>query len=261
MARTLTDDGLMQRFLVYRVGRTGVGEDREPDQEAVNRYGMMMAYLAHREPTGSAVRLSAEAQRYRREVEALANALSDTPMVPPALRGHAAKINGLFARLLLTMHTIDYYASHGYMLDENDFAIVSAETARRSRDLMVHFLIPSVVRVYAAYFGGECDPDGADARWIADHLLAHRKDRVSERDLYRANRDFDTPDRKRLRRAVETLIEGNWLLESMLSRTEWIVNPTARERFADQAEQARQHRDETKVKIERSAELVRQTYS
>jgi len=258
LAPKLTDDGLMQRFFVYRVGTVGMGNHREPDRMALDRYDGLIGYLVRLEPSGHPVKLSLGAQVVREEIDRITFALKTSPLVSPALHGHAAKLHGLFARLLLTIHAIEHYTTSGYMLhDAPDFHVVQPETAKRARDLMVRFIIPSAVRIYADYFD-EHDQLGTDARYIAGYILAHDAATITERDLYRGKHEFKTA-RQRITRAIEDLDDAGWIV-SAAGRT-WTVNPLVHERFAERAEQEKQRRDEVKANIAHGQEVIHEAYA
>jgi hypothetical protein len=206
LAPKISDDGLLQRFLMARVANKGRPIDREPNYSARDTYSYTIHAIAKITPDREPIILSAGAQKYRREVEDIALAIRDMPTYPPGLRDHANKINGLFARLLLTLHTIE--CSPIFRTDL--FATVSEETAKRARDLMVRFFIPNAVQIYTDYFGG-CDEHGSDVQWIAGHILAHSYECCTYRDLNRAGQRKFTADDPRLYRAILTLVECGWL--------------------------------------------------
>jgi hypothetical protein len=255
MAASLTDDGLMQRFLVYKIGTVGMGSHRAPDRMAIERYEAMIRSLVCLEPTGHPIRLSEGAQEYQREVERISYALKTLPMLTPALRAHAAKMNGMFARLVLVMHAIEDYVRSGYLCERTKFLEVQPETAKRARGLMVKFLIPSAIRIYSEYFTPSDEP-GSDARWIAGHILAHRLVKITTRDIYRINRDLDK-DRKRLERAFSGLVDATWLVAAPPG---WAVNPLVHTRFAERADQERQQRADIKAKIANSRTTLTTVY-
>ena len=240
IAPKMTDDGLFQRFLPVRGANVAEDQDRLPDREASENYASSILALANLKPDREPVVLSPEAQEYRREVEGIARAIRDIPTFPPGLREHANKVRGIFARLLLTLHAVECAPRFRY----DEFATVPGETARMARDLMVRFFIPNAIRIYTDYFGG-CDEHGGDVQWIAGHILSRRYETIKARGIYRANGKFE--DQKRLSRTMRTLGDCNWLRPMEPKRfndppSEWIVNPTVYVRFAERAEQERQHR-------------------
>ncbi len=256
VASSLGDDGLLQRFLLFEVHTAGMGEDRKPDMDAIGTYQWLVQQLAHLRADGEAIVLSSEAQEYRKEVHRIAFALKEEKSLPAAFRGHANKLHGIFARLLLTLHLIETPHRRTDLL-----AVVSGATAKRARDLMVKYLIPQALHLYRKFFG---DDGVSDAQWIAGHILAHKHERVSERDLYRADKKYEN-DRSRLRRAVATLVEYNWLEPVPPKRpsdqpTVWQVNPLVHAHFAERADQERCDRQAEQKKAAEGRKIISNTF-
>jgi hypothetical protein len=257
VASSLGDDGLLQRFLLFEVFTVGMGEDRPPNMEAIHEYHWLIHQLAHLRADGEAIVLSPEAQDYRKEVQRIAFALKEDKSLPAAFRGHANKLHGIFARLLLTLHLIETPHVRSDLL-----AIVSGATAKRARDLMVSYFIPQALHLYRKFFG---DDGVSDAQWIAGHILAHKHERVSERDLYRADKKYEN-DRSRLGRAIATLVEYNWLEPMPPKRpgdkpNVWHVNPLVHSRFAERAEQERCDRLTEQKKAAEGRKIISKTFS
>jgi hypothetical protein len=257
VALSLGDDGLLQRFLLFEVFTASMGEDRKPDMDAVGEYQWLVHQLAHLRSDGESIVLSPQAQEHRQEVHRIAFALKEEKSLPAAFRGHANKLHGIFARLLLTLHLIETPHRRTDLL-----AVVSGATAKRARDLMVNYFIPQALHLYRKFFG---DDGVSDAQWIAGHILAHKHERVSERDLYRADKRYEN-DRTRLGRAIATLVEYNWL-EPMPSKRPggkpnvWQVNPLVHRRFAERAEQERCDRLAEQKKAAEGRKIISKTFS
>jgi hypothetical protein len=247
LAPSLSDDGLLQRFLMFRADNKGLGEDRPPDINAITGYNGLVHMLTKLTGDLEPVRLSPGAHRHRLEVARIADALASMPAMPPALRAHARKIDGLFARLLLTMHAID--CSPRSLLP-----LVSAETAKRARDLMVLFFLPHAMRLYNEFFEGGNEA-GEDSKWIAGHILAHGLEWLTERDLYRAKREFK--DRTLLSRALKVLVDAGWLTPS---NGGWCVNPLVHVRFTERATEEKRQREQIRAQITGHADVLRDTY-
>jgi hypothetical protein len=253
MAATLTDDGLMQRFLVYRIGTVGMGSHRMPNKDAQNRYMMMIRYMVNLRATGRPVRLTPEAQRHQQKIEKVSFALKGLPLLSPALRAHAAKLNGMYARLLLVFHMIDQYEEHGYFIERGNPEWVSEASAKRARDLMMKFLIPNATRIYADHFD-EHDERGSDVRKVALYILAKQSAQVSKRDFYRAEREMLNDD-KRILRTAQQLCNLGWLTSHFKG---WKVNPRVHVRFAERAEQERQRRARDHAAIVEKTQWVKE---
>lgn len=254
MASSLSDDGLLQRFLPVQVYSTGEGIDRKPDMEAVRAYHDLVRYLTTLHPAHffDPVVLSSEAQTHRHEVQKLVFALKEEQTLSPAFRGHANKLNGIFARLLLTLHLIETPRER---IDQ--LAVVSGATAKRARDLMIEFFIPHSLHLYATFFG-----EGAgDARWIGGHILAHKLTTINARELQRANRKYKSLPYE----AMNTLTEYGWT--NPIARpngerpTKWAIDPQVHEVFAARADYERQHRAEEQAKTFTREQTISETYA
>ena len=181
-AAHLSDDGLLQRFLLVEVNSSGIGEDRKPNTDAISDYdaesgSLPIDPITLRRPdhlvTGGSRISAAKSDR-------LAFALKEEPTLSAAFRGHANKLNGIFARLLLTLHLIETPHRRTDLLP-----VVSGATARRAHDLMVKYLIPHALNIYSLFFG-----EGAsDAKWVAGYILAHDTDTAKLRDTEAGEQD------------------------------------------------------------------------
>jgi hypothetical protein len=257
-APTLTDDGLLQRFLMVEVHSTGIGEDRKPDMDAVGAYDWLVHSLTQLKPEyfGDPIVLSPEAQVYRQEVEVIAHVLKEETTLPAAFRGHANKLHGIFARLLLTLHLIETPHRRSDLLP-----MVSGETAKRARDLMVKFFIPHALHLYGRFFG-----EGAgDARWIAGHILAHKCQTITARDLKRSNKTAFQDNARRLYGAMNTLVEYYWVKPIPNAAGEkpvkWEVHPLVHSRYAQRAEQERDTRKAAGAKAMQRRKVIEEVFA
>jgi hypothetical protein len=257
-APTLTDDGLLQRFLMVEVHSTGIGEDRKPDMDAVDEYDWLVRSLTQLNPEyfGDPIVLSPEAQVYRQEVESIAHALKEETTLPAAFRGHANKLNGIYARLLLTLHLIETPHRRTDLLP-----MVNGETAKRARDLMVKFFIPHTLHLYGMFFG-----EGAsDARWVAGHILAHKCQTITARDLKRANKTAFQDNTSRLYGAMNTLVEYQWTKPIRNATGEkpikWEVNRLVHSRYAERAEQEHDARKAAGAKAMQRRKIMEEAFA
>ena len=257
-APTLTDDGLLQRFLMVEVHSTGISEDRKPDMDAVAAYDWLVHSLTQLKPEyfGDPIVLSPEAQVYRQEVESIAHALKEETTLPAAFRGHANKLNGIYAQLLLTLHLIE--TPHGRT---DLLPMVNGETAKRVRDLMVKFFVPHALHLYGIFFG-----EGAsDARWVAGHLLAHNCRTITARDLKRANKTAFQDNTSRLYGAMNTLVEYQWLKPIRNATGEkpikWEVNPLVHSRYTERAEQEHDARKAAGAKAMQRRDVIEAAFA
>jgi hypothetical protein len=260
IAKSLGVDGLLQRFFIVQVDNEITEPvDRRPNPHAVEGYRNIVNNLCNLKPTGLPVCLSPEAQVIRREVERFIQALMFDASLPSAMKNHASKLDGLFARLMLLLHCVNYQAEwNGGKFDKPFPMLVSAETAYQAYQLVVHLFVPHAIRIYREYFS---DSEMADTEWIIDHILAHRHAKIDERQLYRARREFDD-NRPRLREALNTLCDYGWLMEMGIGEKnrKFNVNPTVHVQFADRAANARAHRDKMKDRITESRRVIDKVY-
>jgi hypothetical protein len=179
------------------------------------------------------IRLSPEAHHWRAEVEQVANDRMIWPATPSAMRDHLHKWRGKFVRLLLLFHVVEC-VSNGRAIESN----VSGDTAERARDLMLDFVLPCQLQFYTRFFD-KTDTIKSDARWIAGHILAHRSQQITEREIRRAyGLDTETAS-ARITIAMRTLEEASWVgsREDNPSKRSvtWAVNGRVHELFAERA--------------------------
>jgi Protein of unknown function (DUF3987) len=258
VAPTLVDDGLLQRFMMTEVRSTGMGEDRKPDMDAVGAYDRLVRSLTRLKPQyfGDPIVLSPEAQVFREEVQSIAYALKEETTMPAAFRGHANKLHGIYARLLLTLHMIETPHHRTDLL-----ATVADETAKHARDLMIKFFIPQALHLYGMFFG-----EGAsDARWIAGHILAHKCQTIKARDLKRSNKSAFQDNAGRLYGAMDTLVEYQWVKPIRKATgekpVEWEVSPLVHTRYAELAEQERDTRKAAGAKAMQRKKVIDEAFA
>jgi Protein of unknown function (DUF3987) len=249
IAGGLTDDGLIQRTFVVSVDEeSDDGKDRLPDEAASRAYTRLVERLVMLEEGWTPITLSPEAQTVRADIEKLAKAFRRSPASSTAFKGHLGKWGGRIARLMLLIHLIENGEPDG---------VISGETAERVRKLMVEFLLPHQIKFYADYFR-DANSGDKTALWVAGYILAHRRDKVSQREILK---NFDTNPRT-LAAAMERLNEANWItgvdVNVAKRSTTWTVSPLVHERFAEQAERERQRRARVREQIQEAAEIRRQ---
>lgn len=174
----LADDGLLQRFITVWGRRTGTPVDRKPDEVAGRNWRALLESIAEARPSDfgtSRVVLTPAASAVFQSVLDLSADLCALPTTSGAFRGHLSKWGAIYARLLLVVHAAQSFDVAGRMLDRVDL-----DTAERTRNLLVRWLLPHGAALYREVIG-----TGAGAKhgeWIAGFILAHRKDTVSARD-------------------------------------------------------------------------------
>jgi hypothetical protein len=260
LASKLSTDGLLQRFLVVQVENSNLpAVDRAPNYMALEAYRTLVHNLSNLQSPGQPVTLSNGAQVLRHTVETLTRALVNYPGLPSAMKNHADKLDGLFARVLLLLHCASYQAAWNDLATQSPLPLVVSEaTAEQAYFLMVEFFIPHAIRIYTGHFS---DPGSNDAQWIAGYLLSHGCDYIDERTLYRANhRAFD--DRSRLRTALTYLEDIHWVIRmgTDSSNRRYEVNRDIHTQFVDRAKSEKARRESVKDKIGDSQNLLSSTY-
>ena len=184
----ITDDGLVQRFVVFFGKRVGEGVDRIPNHQAIQAYHGVIQDLADMKPAIDIkpITLSEGAQHQRELVQKVARSVSLLPDSSPAFKGHLAKWEGLFPRIALTFHMIENAAYGDGRLEE----IISEETAGMAARLMLDFLLPNAARFYQEIVGTGEEPQ--NVRWIAGYILSHDLEKIAPRDIYRSFRSLRT---------------------------------------------------------------------
>jgi hypothetical protein len=247
----LNDDGLVQRFLIAFVGPPSRGGDRPPNCKAKNAYLNAITTLAKTIPVDAEIyHFDNRAQRYRDQIASVATNMMMLPDTSPAFKGHLGKWEGIYARLALTFHMV------GQVFGSQE-ACISERTAAMAAELMLRFFLPSAARFYSEIVGsGE---HLANARWIAGHILAHQKESLTARDIYRAIHEF-RDDRNKIASCMSTLESADWVAPELFDKLgpkKWKVNPAVHHRFADRARKEREARSKRVQRIKTAAAEIR----
>ena len=125
------------------------------------------------------LRFDNRAQDIRRELENEHHAWSASKH-QPELAAHIGKYNGLFGRLCVIFHCIEH--AHDNYIPE----IVTEDTAARVAKFMRQFLLPHALAFYSGVLGLADDHDRLAA--VAGYILAHRCERLTNRDIQRGCR-------------------------------------------------------------------------
>ena len=237
----LASDGLFQRFIVVHAKEVEVyhDDDRATDQTAGAAYrDVIDALFAMAPPLGADKKplscfLDAEGREVRRKLMQLVQRLQHDRALPDIIREAASKWSGLFARLTLIFHLVEVAERQigGEALEPRDIVGIRSETAAKAATLIRTVVLPNLLRL-----GFETLPDGkeqANARWIAEHILANKLSHITARDVGRAFR----PLRGKLLEiaaSMDVLTHAGWTLqtEARADGIRWEVNPAVHTRFA-----------------------------
>jgi len=249
------DDGLLQRFMVVCGKPVPAGaQDRSPDMDAIKAYRALLDELFATAPSDTPVRLSEGAHTWRERVSAFSHGLAQADMLTTSFRSHLGKWDGLFARLLLVFHCIEARTSGKY-----PSAIpVSEATARRVHDFMRYFLFPHAAAFYMGVMA-RSERDTA-AEWLADWILADRRDTVTLRDVMQAYKRWRALPDWQQRNVMRALEDAAWLLpagETTDRRTNrWEVNPKVHTLFGEQAAIAKARKADARERVRDAFKLA-----
>jgi len=266
IAQDAADDGLLQRFCYCVPSRQTRGMDREPNREAAGRYESLFPAMTLLQPPGAPgaiieyslsrplqrVVLHAEAHVERLAIDDLAEAMTAMPDTSERLKAALGKWPGLFARLALIFHLIDYADATAAPGPKPVLTVLSAETARRVAAYMRDILLPHLLRAEAVMF--ETAQTG-HARWIAGYILSKRLERITARDIVQDYGSLRSPERRReLLDVMESLVTVGWLLPEEQANparppAAWLVNPDVHVVFAERARRERDRRAATRTRI------------
>lgn len=265
LANQHDDDGLLQRFLFCVSERQGMGQDRPADEAAMELYEAIFPRLTALRPRQALdgkiqhVVLHSDAHVHREAIDALAMTLAAFPDHSGRLKATFGKWPGYFARLCLTFHLIEVAAAGARGEQEPFREVIPPETALRAARFMRGIVLPHLMRAEAVMFSSI---QTGHARWIAGHILAHKLDQLSIRDVTRAYRPLQAPEtRATLDAVLSSLVAVSWLdpeaPEPGKPPSMWRVNPAVHTTFAARAEDEKLRRDQVREAIAKNAEIAR----
>jgi hypothetical protein len=226
-----TDDGLLQRFLTITVKSAVLGLEGG-EGAAVAGYARLIGDLFR---LGAMVlEFDDEAQAYRRELEAKhLKLVAGAESVNPKLAGHIGKYNGIFAQLCIIWHCVKHAGPLAVIP-----RVISADTAMRAGAFLHNFVLRHAVAFYSDIIGLSNNHDAVTA--LAGYILAHKKTKITHRDIMRGDRAMARLDTVKKREEVaDELAAWGWLERApgprANSQPQWNVNPLVHERFADRA--------------------------
>jgi Protein of unknown function (DUF3987)/Primase C terminal 2 (PriCT-2) len=247
LAEDSADDGLLQRLLPVLLQPAVLGAD-EPPSEEVAEYATLISRLHNIENPMMGIGLQSTtlhfddgAQTIRQDLERKHLDLQGCETINKKLSAHIGKYNGIFARLCVVWHCVEN--SRGGCP-----GVISAATARRVATFLHAFLLPHALAFYAGVLGLSDDHDRLTA--IAGHILAHKLERITNRDVQRGDRTMRKLERRDIERIFDQLDAFGWITRTPGFRpsdpAHWIVNPAVHQKFAnrakDEAERRRRER-------------------
>lgn len=247
LAKTMDDDGLLQRFIPIVLPREPVmpSEEQEP-VHLVRAYADLITHLWRTRPDTSlaTITLSEDALAVRRDLDHWRTLIASSEGLPPMLRSAVTKYEGLFPRLCLTYHAISCAATRRFPTS----LPVQGSTARRVADLIKHWIFPNALAFYTGVMG-KTSPGFDLARSVADYLLASAPGRITRRDITHGCNAWRGADDQRQAAALSALEQAGWLIPEGGTTTRgakaWTVSPRALREFSARAEGIRARRTAT----------------
>jgi hypothetical protein len=244
IAAQMGDDGLMQRFMVIMGRNAGNEQDRPEDIDAKREYDALIDKLYGIQPGTNPILLSEEAHTIRERVFAYAKEMTEYEAIPGGLKSHIGKWPGLFSRLALTFHVIDCASRGRHPNNET----ISGATAERVERLMRGYLLPHALSYYTDVLGQESHLE--HVRWIAGHILSKQLERIENREIVQAYKQWRGLQEWVRTRVLATLQELAWIAPAAGQQaigkrqpTIWDVNPAAHEHYSGLAEKEREKRE------------------
>ncbi|MEN8896910.1 MAG: DUF3987 domain-containing protein [Yoonia sp.] len=260
IAGDAVDDGLLQRLFVITLRNATMGTD-EPMPPINADYSAMVRHLHKLKPPGwmgqGVLEFDDDAQAIRRDLEAKHLELQSVETINRKLASHIGKFDGVFARLCVLWHCIEHIEST-MLCDTPDFdgttlpATVTGATAQRVADFLHRFLLAHSIAFYSGVLGLSDDHDRLTA--IAGHILAHKLDRITNRDVQRGDRTMRGLKDFEIRPLLEQLAALGWLDRidppRPSSAPHWHVNPAVHVRFEKRGKRENDRRRQARETIQ-----------
>ena len=193
---------------------------------------------------GFVLRFDEKAQAYRQGLERKHLKLQDCESINRKLASHIGKYDGIFARLCVIWHCVE--APHGALP-----AVISETTARRAGAFLHGFLLPHALTFYAGTLGLSNDHDRLEA--VAGYILAHKLERVTNRDVQRGDWTMRKLDRQGIEAVLDQLDALAWVERvpgpRPSSPPQWVVNPVVHVKFAQRAASEKERRERERKMI------------
>ena len=123
-------------------------------------------------------------------------------------------------------------------------AVITEDTARRVADFLHGFLLQHALAFYAGVLGLSNDHDRLAN--VADYILAHKLERITNRDVQRGDRSMRNLKRRETEAIFEQLEALGWVTRTPGPRhsdpPHWVVNPVVHQKFAERAEAEKKRR-------------------
>lgn len=261
IAGDAVDDGLLQRLFPIMLRNATMGRD-EPMPPVNERYRALIEQLHRLQPPGwmaqGVLEFDDGAQQVRRDLEAKHLELQSLETINRKLSSHIGKYDGLFARLCVVWHCVEHIEKT-MLCDEPDFdgeglpVTVTEATAQRVAAFLHRFLLAHSIAFYSGVLGLSDDHDRLTS--IAGHILAHKLETVTNRDVQRGDRTMRGLKEYEIRPLLEQLAALGWLDRidppRPSSPPHWQVNPKVHQKFAERGQREAHRRNEARETVQK----------
>lgn len=240
------DDGLLQRFIIVDITTRPPlpDHDRPADPRIERQYEEALRNVWNTKPgdDGTVVQLSDEAKADWRAFSNFINRTTGSEGLPTMLRGHMAKWEGMWPRLVLTYHAWGCALAGKHP----GTTPVSGRTTARVTAFMREFMLPQALRFYGGMASAGDSVYGL-AQKVAATILADRMARFNSRDLHRTMNAWRASAEQNRKGAIQLLKECGWIIGAessarLGSEGAWIVAPQVHKMFAARAAEERARR-------------------
>ena len=240
------DDGLLQRFIIVDITTRPPlpDHDRPADPRIERQYEEALRNVWNTKPgdDGTVVQLSDEAKADWRAFSDFINRTTGSEGLPTMLRGHMAKWEGMWPRLVLTYHAWGCALAGKHP----GTTPVSGRTTARVTAFMREFMLPQALRFYGGMASAGDSVYGL-AQKVAATILADRMARFNSRDLHRTMNAWRASAEQSRKGAIQLLKECGWIIGAesssrLGSEGAWIVAPQVHKMFAARAAEERARR-------------------
>ena len=249
-----TDDGLIQRFLPIILQPAGIGRDEE-STDVSYEYDDIIERLHNLQAPDSVIgklplQFDEGARAIREKLEAKHHKLvSSTEGFNKKLAAHIGKFDGIFPRLCIIFHCLEYVSHPDFDAAEPLPITVTQATAARVEAFLSGYIMKHSLAFYAGVIGLSDDHD--DLIDVAGYILAKGKTKVTIRDIRMGIRSMRKIDRDAGVKLFQRLEALSWVdpVNMRADAPSWNVNPAVHELFAAKADQERDRRAEMRSVI------------
>ena len=236
----LSDDGLLQRFMLVMPPRVDAGDpdddDIATDWSAIDRYAKIVEILfsmqppetqgARREAGIFVVEAGHDVHAIRRRLFRLIERIEADPILPAPLKEATSKWRGLLARLALVFHCVELAEMRlaGERPDPVTMRTLKAETVEKACNFIMRIVVPEHVPVphRDRQHWHQRDPRQVDGGLHAQPAAAEH----TARDIGRAYREI-RGERAEIIATMDLLDHAGWVTPQpdRPKDTAWLVNP------------------------------------